>query len=286
MKLIVDSGSTKADWVILDENGNQPYGIIKTQGMNPAVFTKEDLEHTINSHDILKSISTKIDEVFFYGAGCGTEKPRLLLFDLLQTFFVEAKVNVLEDSYAAIYATISHPEEAGIVCILGTGSNCSYYNGNIIEQRVTSLGYTIMDDASGNYFGKQLLRDYYFNKMPKNIKEDFGNQFDLSADTIKFNLYKKPFPNAYLASFSKIMITHKRTDYIKNLIRSGLELFVENMILQYKKELKNVPVHFVGSISYFCKEELDEMSKHYDFKLGKVLQKPIDDLINYHITYN
>jgi len=280
MQLIVDSGSTKADWVLSSKG--EVLERIKTKGLNPAVISKDEISAVLHNESKFIELKDKIEDVYFYGAGCGTEKPRLALKTTLQHFFKKANVNVYEDTLAAVYACISKPNQKAIVCILGTGSNCSYYNGQEIEQRVTSLGYTLMDDASGNYFGKQLLRDYYFNKMPNHIKTAFEAVYDLSADTIKYKLYKQPFPNAYLAQFAKIMIDFKNDAYILELIRTGLKLFIENMLMAYESELKNIPVHFVGSIGYFCKEELELLSQSYHFSLGQVIKSPIDGLVSFH----
>jgi N-acetylglucosamine kinase-like BadF-type ATPase len=186
---------------------------------------------------------------------------------------------------AAVYASINNPKEKAIVCILGTGSNCSYYNGVTIEQRVASLGFSIMDDASGNYFGKQLLRDFYFNKMPLEIRDDFESQYDLSADTIKLHLYKKAFPNAYLANFARFMTRHENTDYVKSILKSGVTLFVENMMAIYKNEMRDVPVHFVGSIAQFCKPQIIEAGLYYNFKVGNFEPQPIEGLVKFHKMY-
>ncbi|WP_290699483.1 N-acetylglucosamine kinase, partial [Lacinutrix sp.] len=206
MILIVDSGSTKCDWIAVDENGNQLLEKIRTKGLNPAILSKKKLRKTIKKSKELINNSEKVTNIFFYGAGCGTEKPRLVLKIVLQHIFINAHVEVNEDTLAAVFATINTPDEAAVVCILGTGSNCSYYDGEKLEQRVDSLGYTLMDDASGNYYGKQLIRDYYFNQMPEDIKIAFADKYNLEADFIKYNLYKQPNPNAYLAIFAEFMI--------------------------------------------------------------------------------
>lgn len=286
MIAIVDSGSTKADWIIIDDNGNSPYDVIKTKGLNPAVVAVEDLRAVIESQETLMSIKDNITQVHLYGAGCGTEKPKQALKLVLESIFTNAKVSVLEDTMAAVYATVNNPKEKAVVCILGTGSNCSYYNGEDVEQRVDSLGYSIMDDASGNYFGKQLLRDYYFNKMPSEIAKDFKNQYDVTADTIKFNLYKKAFPNAYLANFAHFMSRHETSDYVKLLLQKGVDLFIENMVFQFKDELQNnIPVHFVGSVALFSKAQIESAGAKYNFKVGNFEPKPIEGLVGFHLKY-
>jgi len=282
MVLIVDSGSTKCDWIAVDKDGNQLLEKIRTKGLNPAILSEKKLTKTIKKNNDLSNIREDVTHIYFYGAGCGTESPRLALKVILQQFFVNANIQVNEDTLAAVFATINTPDEAAVVCILGTGSNCSYYNGKQLEQRVSSLGWAIMDDASGNYYGKQLLRDYYFNHMPEDIKIAFADKYNLDADFIKYNLYKQPNPNAYLANFAEFMILNKDSKYIKELIKNGIRVFAKNMILQFKEELKTVPVHFAGSIAFFCKDEIKEVAKELGFKVGNFERRPIEGLVNFH----
>ena len=282
MVLIVDSGSTKSDWIAVDKNGNKLLEKIRTKGLNPAILSKKKLSKIIKSSEQLSNNKEVVTHVFFYGAGCGTENARNLLTEVLEEIFIKAHVEVNEDTLAAVFSTINHPTEAAVVCILGTGSNCSYWDGNKLHQRVKSLGYTLMDDASGNYYGKQLIRDYYFNHMPENVKIAFGAKYNMDADFIKYNLYKQPSPNAYLANFAEFMFLHKDSEYTINLIKKGIRLFATNMIMQYKEELKTVPVHFAGSIAYFSQKEIKEVAQEMGFKVGNFIRRPIDGLIPFH----
>ena len=139
-----------------------------------------------------------------------------------------------------------------------------------------------MDDASGNYYGKQLIRDYYFNHMPENVKIAFGSKYNMETDFIKYNLYKQPSPNAYLATFAEFMFLHKDSEYTINLIKDGISLFAKNMIFQYEEELKSVPVHFAGSIAYFARKEIREVAEEMGFKVGNFVRRPIDGLVPFH----
>ncbi|MCK5401003.1 MAG: N-acetylglucosamine kinase [Flavobacteriaceae bacterium] len=284
MIFIVDSGSTKCDWLAIDANGNQLYEKQRTKGMNPAILSAKKLERTISKNEILKNNKEKVSHIFFYGAGCGTKKPQLMLHDVLQSFFPNAKIEVNEDTYAAVYSTISDKNEAAVVCILGTGSNCSYFDGEILHQRVKSLGYSIMDDASGNYFGRQLIRDYYFNHMPHELKVSFAEKYNMESDFVKYNLYKQPNPNAYLASHAEFMFLNKDSEYMTNLIKNGVRLFAKNMIMQFKEVLDKVPVHFAGSIAFFSQDEIKEVAQELGFTVGNFERRPIEGLVNYHIS--
>ncbi|WP_347926210.1 N-acetylglucosamine kinase [Pontimicrobium sp. SW4] len=282
MIFIVDSGSTKCDWLAIDNTGNQLLEKQRTKGMNPAILSEKKLYKTIKKNEVLDQVKNDVTHIFFYGAGCGTERPRQLLEDVLHNFFSNAKAEVREDTYAAVYSTVGINLEPAVVCILGTGSNCSYFNGTSVEQKVKSLGYSVMDDASGNYFGRQLIRDYYFNHMPQHLKVSLAEKHNMDSDFIKYNLYKQPNPNAYLASFAEFMFLNKDSEYIVNVIKEGIRLFAKNMILQYKDVLNTVPVHFAGSIAYFSQEEIKEVASDMGFTVGNFERRPIEGLVHYH----
>ncbi|MDC1355633.1 N-acetylglucosamine kinase [Flavobacteriaceae bacterium] len=283
MIFIIDSGSTKSDWIAIDtETGDPIFEKQRTKGLNPAIISDTDAFNIIKANDLIYDNKLNVTHVYFYGAGCGTEKPSQMLKEVLESIFLNAEVVVEEDTYAAIYSTVGVSQRPAVVCILGTGSNCTYYDGVQADQRVCSLGYSIMDDASGNYYGRQLLRDYYFNVMPHDLKLVFETRYDVNEDTIKKALYKKPNPNAYLATFAEFLILNKESEYAQNVIKQGLRAFVETMILQYKEEIKTVPVHFAGSIAFFTQEEIKEVAQEYGFTVGNFERRPIEGLVNYH----
>lgn len=281
MKLIVDSGSTKADWIAIDESGKILF-TTQTLGLNPEILDEEEVVERLNDRfDILQN-KNEATHLFFYGAGCGTERMKIFLSQVFQTYFPNAIVSVEEDTYAAVFATTPKGEKA-IVSILGTGSNCSFFDGKDLHQKVQSLGYIIMDDCSGNVFGKELIRKYYFNKMPQHLAVEFEKDYDMSPDYIKSKLYKESNPNAYLATFAKFLIQHKEDPFCKKIIYKGMKSFVKNYIKQFDN-YQEVPVHFVGSIAFYLKDELEVTFEKYQIKLGNVLRRPIDGLIAYHVA--
>ena len=205
---------------------------------------------------------------------------KLFLKNIFKDFFLNAKIEVREDTYAAIYATTKIGYQS-IVCILGTGSNCSYYDGHQLFQKVTSLGYILMDDGSGNFFGRKLLRDYYFHKMPQDLGIKFAKEYDLDADVIKNHLYKQPNPNTYLATFARFIVENKDHPYCRGVIDKGLQQFVNNYIMQFELATK-VPICFVGSIAYYLREELKSVIDRNDLILGVIRQRPIEGLVEFH----
>lgn len=281
MRLLVDSGSTKADWIAINEEGKVLF-TTQTLGLNPEILEGPEIIERLNDRfDILQN-KKNATHLYFYGAGCGTDNMKISLSRIFQEYFPNAIIVVHEDTYAAVYATTPKGEKA-IVSILGTGSNCSFFDGKILHQKVQSLGYIVMDDCSGNVFGKELIRKYYFNKMPKELAVEFEKEYNLDPDYIKNQLYKESNPNAYLATFAKFLIQNKEHEFCKKIIFKGMKSFVKNYIRQYDN-CKEVPVHFVGSIAFYLKEELQVTFDKYDLQLGNVLRRPIDGLIAYHIA--
>lgn len=278
MLLFTDGGSTKCDWVGLDNSKNVVFKTT-TQGLNPTVLKSSEITQILNTSEALQKIKNKVKKVDFYGAGCSTKKAVSKLETILESFFLKANIQVKEDLYAAVYAVTTTP---AIVCILGTGANSCMFTGKTIKSPIPALGYLLMDDGSGNYIGKQLLRDYFFKNMPKVLRIKFEKQFNLSPQFIKEQLYNSPNPNAFLASFSKFVFEETgKADYFKNLLTQGFSLFIKNHVLCFKKS-NTLPIHFVGSIAYFGKDILLECLKNYNLQPGIIIQKPIEGLISYY----
>src|SRR6218665_47882 len=279
MKLLVDSGSTKADWIAIDDNGKVLF-TTQTLGLNPEVLGKDQVISRLEDKFDISHNKNSVSHLYFYGAGCGTERMRNFLSGIFKEYFSKAAISVHEDTYAAVYATTPRNEQA-IVAILGTGSNCSYFDGVVLHQKVDSLGYIAMDDCSGNQFGRHLIRGYYFNTMPEDLAKQFEKDYNLEADFIKHNLYKEPNPNAYLATFAKFLIQHKDHAFCQKIIFACMEDFVQLYIKQYDNH-KEVPIHFIGSIAFYLKDELKQVLDKHKMTLRNVLRRPIDGLIAYH----
>ena len=278
MILIADGGSTKADWIAINSEKEEMFRV-RTLGLNPAVVVEEELHNRIINMFQLMNIKDEVTEIHFYGAGCGTPGPVAILKDILQTIFINAVIYIAEDMLAAVYAATG--KEPAMVCILGTGSNSCYFDGENIEMLAPSLGYILMDEASGNYFGKKLIVDYFYKKMPKNICLEFEKEFNLDADHIKKNIYKEVNPNMYLASFAKFMFEFKDEKYIKRLIKKGFQEFFKCRVLPYNVD-SNSKIYFIGSIAHYFKDVLEKVAAKNNLTITGVIQRPIDNLLEYH----
>ena len=278
MILIADGGSTKADWIAIDNNKQERFRV-RTLGLNPAVISSEELTNRIINMFQLINIKDEVTEVYFYGAGCGTPKACAILKEVMEAIFKNAAITIEEDMLAAVYAASGNAP--ALVCILGTGSNSCYFDGESMHMQVPSLGYVLMDEASGNYFGKRLIRDYFYGLMPKYMVEKFENEFELDPDAIKTNLYMEQNPNMYLASFAKFMFEFKEEKYIKKIIKRGFQEFFKYRVLPFEKDA-TTPLYFIGSIAHYFRDTLEKVAQKNNLQITGVIQRPIDNLLEYH----
>ncbi|MHC5354490.1 N-acetylglucosamine kinase [Myroides sp. LJL115] len=280
MKLIVDSGSTKADWVALDAVGFVSEPIV-TLGLNPEVLTDREFTSRLEQNQKLEQISSKVTSIYFYGAGCGSLRTKSMVKRLLNSFFVHCKtIEVHEDTYAAIYALLGKGDK-GIVCINGTGSNVSYFDAHQVTPLIESLGYMAMDDCSGSSFGRQILKSYFLKVMPKELSLDFEKEYGLDADKVKYNFYKQENPNAYMASFLPFLIKHKDHPFFVEMIEKELDYFIK-VYLKDHPFTKDCKVNFVGSVAFLLQEEFKKALEEKQIQIGKFVQKPLDGLIEFH----
>jgi len=279
MILIADAGSTKTAWTMVN-NERMVVGKFESGGLNPTVFSEETLSKNIARNNEMFNHAPYIKKIFLYGAGVIEGEAYEKLNKVLGELFDNADIFLYSDMLAAARATAG--TEPGIVSIMGTGSNSCYYDGKEIVKSVGYFGYLLMDDASGNWFGKQLLRDYFFKKMSKQMRQQFRQEFKIDDKKIIHRLYNKPQPNTYLASFAPFMSRHYKSKYIKDLIFNGFEEFVTQQLSTYR-EYREVPLHFNGSIAYTFQKELLEVLDKHNLIPGKIIKEPIENLIDYHL---
>ena len=276
MILIADSGSTKTDWCVA-LNGT-PIQRIGTKGFNPFFQTEEDIQRELTAILLPQLPAGKLDAVYFYGAGCTPEKAPIIRRAIADNLPIIGNIKINSDMLAAAHSLCGH--EAGIVCILGTGSNSCFYNGEEIVDNVSPLGFILGDEGSGAVLGKLLVGDILKNQLPPALKEAFLKQFDLTSPEIIDRVYRQPFPNRFLASLSPFLAQHIEEPAVHSLVLNSFLAFLRRNVMQY--DYKHYPVHFIGSIAYYYKEVLQEAMQQTDLKLGKILQSPMEGLIQYH----
>ncbi|MFK8103040.1 MAG: hypothetical protein AB8G15_10965 [Saprospiraceae bacterium] len=278
MLVIVDSGSTKADWHLIDQK--KVKSNFSTVGFNPFFWTTGQIFAELNKEVLHRMPTAEVSKIVFYGAGCSDVHRCMIVEKALQQVFPNAKVEVEHDLLASARACCLNT--VGIACILGTGSNSCSYDGKEIIDNVTNLGHMVGDEGSGSYIGKMLIRGYFYREMPEDIKTAFEAAYPMGEKALLTEIYSVEAPNVYLASYSKFMSNHKHHPYIKGLVKEAFLEFTERHILKYDNN-QNITVHFVGSVAFHFSDILSQVLGEKGLTLGKIIKKPIDRLVQYHL---
>ena len=285
MILLADSGSTKVHWCLVTTSGQ--CSDVFTDGINPLFQTTIAMQNSI-SNQLLPQIAPllwagTLTHVFFYGAGCTPEK-KVFVQKALETVFKKAEVFVASDMLGAARGLLGH--EAGVACILGTGSGSCFYNGKDIEWCVPSLGYILGDEGSAAVLGKRLVGDLLKNQLGDDLKEAFFAEYNTSMADIIENVYRQPFPNRFLAKLSKFCADHIDDKRIHDLVYDHFVQFIRRNLVQYFKasgvRSQESGVGFVGSIAYYYKPILEEAMKAEGMPMGTILKDPIEGLKEFH----
>ncbi|MFN3999690.1 N-acetylglucosamine kinase [Algoriphagus sp.] len=276
MILIADSGSSKTDWRVIHKDGkiSQYRGV----GFNPYYMTAEEMAIQMR-HDFLVNLETEIEEIYFYGAGCSSPDRNNEVSSALRTIFNHAQIHVNHDLAAAAHATCGH--QAGIACILGTGSNSCDYDGKEIIATRPAAGYILGDEGGGCYVGRQFLIDFIHEEMPVKIREAAIERFHITQNIIQDHVYRQPFPSRYMGSFCRFITENKADPYCFGLYYNSFMDFFKKHIFKYH-DFKNKPVNFVGSIAYYNSDILRKAASDAGIQVNIIIESPIAGLTLYH----
>jgi len=279
MILIADSGSTKCNWAACSNDG-EIIQIHKTVGFNPKYTSDKNLLDALEE-STLKPIKEKITAIFFYGAGCSSAERNRILAKPMQKFFPYANIYIKHDLDAAVKATYTNTP---IICsILGTGSNSCFYDGQNIIENAPSLGYIAGDEASGNYFGKQLINLYVNKALPKEIITKFETWTPERADDIIKNIYDLEKPNLYLASFFRFMYENKQEVIFDTIFKQGIQRFFDIHIKCFGN-YKKYPLTFVGSVAFHLQDYIHKIAEKEGNQVQEIVQSPIENLVKEYFS--
>ena len=273
--LIADSGTTKTDWSIVEDGSL--LNTVCTKGMNPYFQTREEIKEEIGNILIPQINGVSVDAVYFYGAGCVFDKADVM-HDAISSCIKASEINIYSDLLAAVHSTCGR--EAGIACIIGTGSNSCFYDGQKIEKNVPPLGYVLGDEGSGAMLGRLLVGDVLKEILPGYLRSAFFERFKLTQADILDCVYKRPFPNRFLASLSPFLYENIDAPEIRVIVVNSFLSFLRRNVMQY--DYKRYTANFVGSVAYYYKDLLLETAETLKVRVGKISKSPMNGLIDYH----
>jgi N-acetylglucosamine kinase-like BadF-type ATPase len=280
MILVADSGSSKTDWLLAVPQ-QEPLQF-KTGGLNPYFLTEKEMVKILQDQGAdMIAHAAEVTEIYFFGAGCSSPDRHEIVTNALSQLFPKAYISADSDLLGSAYATCGH--EKGLCCVLGTGSNISFFDGEEVHSSKHGLGYVLGDEGSGTWFGKALITDFLYGNMPVDIHDLFDKGFGLTKETVISNVYQKPAANTYLASFSKFLNGIRTTDYCQALLARGFQEFIDSDIKSFPQYHK-YKCHFVGSIAYVFSDELKRLCEQNDIHVGKIIRQPIYDLMQFIVS--
>ena len=277
MILIVESGSTKADWVLLD--GVNTISSFQTKGWNPLFLSSEQMILRLKSYSELKTVFTKILEVHFYTPGCSNPSSFNDLEYSLKSVFIEAKIIIESDLCAA--ARSAYKGSPLFVSILGTGSNTAFYNGDSIDQLKPSLGYIMGDEGSGASLGRLLLRSYLYQNLPADLHIEFSKKHSISKEMVLKSVYKEDHPNQFLASYVPFLVTHKSHPFVKDLVQKEFKCYLDTHVLCHPL-CYDYSISFIGSVAFYFQEIMSVLCLENNLIITEFVHFPIHSLVNYH----
>ena len=275
MKLIAESGSTRTEWALVEDN--HLVQRVFTEGLNPFFQTRREISRSVRLGLPESFFKKKLDQVYYYGAGCSSyEKKNILGASLVAQF--KTPIQVESDLLAAARGLFKC--EAGIACILGTGSNSCFYDGKIIVKNVKAAGYILGDEASGAVLGKLFLADLLKGLAPKELANEFHEKFRISVNDVMESVYNLPFPNRFLGTIAYFLGDYMDNEYVYNLLTNNLRSFFNRNVCQY--DYINYPIRFVGSLAYAYPDILQEVAQEFGVEIDVIEETPMNGLIEFH----
>ena len=275
MKLIAESGSTRTEWALVEDN--HLVQRVFTEGLNPFFQTRREISRSVRLGLPESFFKKKLDQVYYYGAGCSSyEKKNILGASLVAQF--KTPIQVESDLLAAARGLFKC--EAGIACILGTGSNSCFYDGKIIVKNVKAAGYILGDEGSGAVLGKLFLADLLKGLAPKELANEFHEKFRISVTDVMESVYNLPFPNRFLGTIAYFLGDYMDNEYVYNLLTNNLRSFFNRNVCQY--DYINYPIRFVGSLAYAYPDILQEVAQEFGVEIDVIEETPMNGLIEFH----
>ena len=116
-------------------------------------------------------------------------------------------------------------------------------------------------------------------------EKSFYDIYALTNEDILDNIYNKPLPNRFCASFSKFIYDNKEIyeDYTHSVVNYAFTAFFDNLVVHYP-DYQKYELNCVGSVGYSFRDVLSLVADRYEMGVGKIIRSPIDDLVDYHMS--
>jgi glucosamine kinase len=282
MIAVVYSGSNHADWRLADRD--LIIASFKTIGINPYFNDEKHIVQLLNKNINLIHHAEEIKRIFFFGAGSSSPELKEVVENAFSSFFKFAKITVEHDVTAAAIACCKN--SPGIISICGSGSNAAWYDGKKVKPNNYGLGYILADEGSGNWLGRQLLKDFMNKTLPDNVNRKFVHKYDFDRKTLLEKVYRQKQPAVFLSSLIEFFIENKDDAYVKRTIKKGFEKLVNMYLLPLHEQHPEALLYFAGSVAASFQDHLHEAAANANLKISNIIKEPINNLLTYYSSKN
>lgn len=272
---IAEAGATKTDWMRSDGVRLRLVGFnLEAEGGNAAARA-----HFAAVRKALTEAQWPWPKtLYYYGPALHNAENQTTIRLVLQESFPEiGEIVVAHDLIGA--ARAAWGRERGIVCILGTGSNCALYDGEQIVQQRGGHGYLLGDEGSGADLGKHLLSALLHEELPEDLLAAFRAQYPQSPIDLRKEVYRAARPSAFLAGFAFFLSAQQGHPWVRALVRSRLEAFVQRT---WKRWEPAEPIRYVGGVAAAFAPLLAEVTQAANGIWAGVVHDPAEKLLQFH----
>jgi len=251
---------------------------VESKGIHPVFMDDESIISVLKELSSISDFSMP-EQIFYYGASCGSHEQSARMHVLLSEVFNQSKIVVESDLLGTARALCGH--NPGFAAILGTGSNACLFDGKEIGPRMVSFGFWLGDEGSGGHIGKTVFRAWLKGELPADLAEHSAESFGGPRETALNEILSEKKPNARMAALGGFAIRKKEHPFLQKLILACLkEFFKENSFLVEKAGSR--PFHFSGSVAYYLQDEIKQILSEQNLSPGIFADKTARLLFNYH----
>jgi len=282
MIAVVYSGSNYADWRLADKD--VVIASFKTSGINPYFNDEKHILQLLSKNINLIHHAEEIKRIYFFGAGSSSDELKVVVFNAFSAFFKFGKVTVDHDITAAAIACCKN--SPGIIAVCGSGSNAAWYDGKRVKPNNYGLGYILADEGSGNWLGRQLLKDFMHNTLPENIHRKFVARYDFDRKSLLEKIYRQKQPAIFLSSFTDFFMENNEDPYIKTIVKTGFGKLVNMYLLPLHDQHPKALLYFAGSVAAAFQNHLHEAAADANLEIANIIKEPINNLLTYYSSKN
>lgn len=268
--LFFDSGATKCDCILLDEQ----YRYVRHftgAGINASYADDATIDAAMAQ--FAEQTGSEVQEIVFAGAGCGNAQNAARVRKAIEAHY-NATTVVVESDLAGACRLLGSGEPC-LVAILGTGAAACRYDGQQITEISPSLGWMLGDEGSGTHLGKLLITRYLQNDLSAACRTKLEGTFGLDRSEVLRRVYRAPSPNLFFSGLAQFIGNNiEEFTELQTIITDSFNQFFQQQILSLPDH-DTLPLHLMGSVAFHFQPYLRQTAERNGIRIGTVAASPL-----------